>query len=415
MEKILIILDGASDLPNKHIKNQTPFEAARTPNLDFLAKNGQLGLMYPLKKKIIPSSANSLISLFGNDPKRCERGIYETIGAGIKLRKGDLALRTNFATIDNLKSKHLIDRRAGRTLTTKESHQLAKSLNEEIIVNCKFEFKSTVQHRGVLVLRGDHSDKISPINSGWAGGIKANQFRFAGPLDKDPKSKISSELINDFIVQAYHILKNHPVNLIRKKKGLFPANIILTRGAGNSLPKVKQYPNWMSINSMPLEVGIAKLSGMKNFPYKIPPLKSIDIYSYLYKLLNLKIKHAIKTLKKNHKDFSGCYIQIKETDLPGHDNKPYEKTKMIEIVDKKLFSFIKKMSIKNNWQVIVTCDHSTPCELKGHSAHPVPVLSYNPNNEIKDSAHRFTETEARIGSLKTFYGKDFMNKVKLNN
>ena len=165
---------------------------------------------------------------------------------------------------------------------------------------------------------------------------------------------------------------------------------------------------------MPLEVGIAKLSKMKNFPCNIPEQSSIDIYDHLYKLLNKKIKHSIKTLKRNHKDFIGCYIQIKETDIPGHDNKPLEKKKMIELIDKKFFSFIKKAAIKHEWKVIVTCDHSTPCELKGHSNHPVPVLVYNPKESINDHAHRFNEIEARIGSLKTFLGKDFVEKVGLN-
>ena len=263
MKKILIILDGAADLPNKILKDKTPFEAANTPHLDFLAKNGQLGLMYPLNKKTIPSSANSLVALFGNDPKKCQRGVYEAIGAGFNLKRGDLALRTNFATIDNLKSKKLIDRRAGRTLTTKESNQLAESLNKEISLPCKFEFKSTIQHRGVLVLKGGHSDNISSVNSGWAGNDKANQFKFSEPLDNDPDSKYSSNLINKFIHQSYQILNNHPINKIRIKKGLFPANIILTRGAGSELPKIKPYKSWMSINSMPLEVGIAKLSKIK--------------------------------------------------------------------------------------------------------------------------------------------------------
>ena len=413
MKTILIILDGAADLPNTHLKNQTPLEAAKTPNLDFLAKNGQLGIMYPLGKKKIPSSANSLITLLGNNPEKCERGVYESIGAGLTIRKGDLALRTNFATIDNLKSKQLIDRRAGRTLTTKEAHELAKTLNEEIILQSKFEFKSTVQHRGALVLKGNHSDKISPVNSGWANSSKANQFRFAEPLDKNPLSKKTAHLINDFIIQSYQILNNHPINQERIRKGLFPANILLTRGAGNSLPKIKQYRNWMSINSMPLEVGIAKLSGMKNFPYKIPAQKSIDIYTYLEQLLKTKIKHTIKTIKKRHTKFKGCYVQLKETDLPGHDNKPLEKKKMIEMIDKKFFNQIRKLAIKHNWKVIVTCDHSTPCELKGHSAHPVPVLVYNQQQE-PDHAHRFNEIEARLGSLKSFNGKDFVGKVELD-
>lgn len=412
MKTLLIILDGAADLPDKHLHELTPFEAAKTPNLDFLARNGNMGLMYPLSKKIIPSSANALVSILGNDPKKCERGIYESVGAGLKIIKGNLALRTNFATIENLKTKKLIDRRAGRTLTTKEANELAKALNENIQLPCKFEFKATVQHRGALLLKGKHSDRISSVNSGWAGTKQANEFKFSEPLDNQKLSKETAKIVNDFIIQSYQILNKHQINEKRKKKGLFPANIILTRGPGNSLPKVKQYKNWMSINSMPLEIGIAKISGMENFPSSLPPLRKIDIYRYLYKILKKKINHSIRTLKRNHKKFSGCYIQIKETDIPGHDNKPHDKVKMIELIDKKFFSKIKNLATKNDWKVIVTCDHSTPCQLKGHSAHPVPVLIYDSNN-IPDQTQRFNEIEARMGSLKTFYGKDFAKKTGL--
>lgn len=415
IKKILIILDGAADLPNKILKDKTPFESAYTPNLDYLAKNGRLGLMYPLDKKIIPNSANSLIAILGNDPKKCKRGVYEAIGAGLKLKNGNLALRTNFATIENLESKKLLDRRAGRTLTTKEAKELSDAINKKIKLPCKFEFKPTIEHRGVLVLRGKHSDKISSNDSGWIGEDKLTKFEFSKPLDKNPYSKRSSSIINSFIYQSYKILKNHPVNQIRKRKGLFTANIILTRGAGAEIPKIKEYSKWMSINSMPLEIGIAKLSKMKNFSFKIPEIKSMDIYSYLYKLLDKKIKYSVKILKENHKNFNGCYIQIKETDIPGHDNKPLDKKKIIEIIDEKFFSFIKEFSIKNKYEVIVTCDHSTPCEMKGHSNHPVPILIFNPEKiEKRDYTHRFNEIEARMGSLNTLYGKDFVKITGLN-
>ena len=163
---------------------------------------------------------------------------------------------------------------------------------------------------------------------------------------------------------------------------------------------------------MPLEIGISKLSKMKIFSSKIPELKSIDVYKHLYNSLNKKIKFSIKTLKRNHKDFLGCYIHFKETDIPGHDNKPYEKKNMLEIIDEKFFRFLKKIAIKNNWKVVVTCDHSTPCKLKAHSSHPVPVLVYD--GKEKDDTNRFNETEARMGSLGKFYGKDFMDKTGLN-
>ncbi len=414
IKKILVILDGAADLPNKKLDDKTPLESAHTPNLDFLARNGRMGLMYPLAKKVVPSSANSMIAIFGNDPEKCQRGVYEAIGAGIKLKKGDLSLRTNFATIDNLESKKILDRRAGRTLTTKETKEFEEALNKKVKLPYKFEFKSTIEHRGVLVIRGHHSDNISSVNSGWAGKHKESEFKFSVPLDKNLESEKSAKLVNSFIHQSYKILKEHPLNKQRIKKGFYPANIILTRGAGAKIPKIKSYREWMSINSMPLEIGISKASKMQNFSFKIPEIKSFDIYDYIYKLLDKKIKYSIKILEKNHKKFQGCYIHMKETDIPGHDNKPLDKKMMIEILDEKFFNFIKEFSIKNKWEVIITCDHSTPCEMKGHSNHPVPVLVFDPNKLNNDDSHRFNEIEARMGSLKTFYGKDFVKITGLD-
>ncbi len=413
MKKILVILDGAADLPLDLFGEKTPLEVAETPNLDFFAKNGKLGYMYPINEHTIPGSDNALISIFGNNPKLCRRGVYEAIGAGFELKRGDLALRTNFGTIENLKTKIVIDRRAGRTLTTKEAQILADSINQKVKLPCKFEFKSTIQHRGVLVFRGGFSDNISNIDTEWTNpGKKVASFEFSKPNEDDELSKHTANILNEFVTQSFKILNLHPINLKRKERGFFPANMIFTRGSGIEIPKIKPYKSWMSINSMPLEVGIAKLSKMKNFSHKIPELKTIDIYKHLYKTLNQKIKFSIKTLKKNHEDFLGCYIHFKETDIPGHDNKPYEKKNIIETIDKKFFGPLKKLALKNNWKVVVTCDHSTPCKLKAHSSHPVPVLVYD--GKEKDKAHRFNEVESRIGSLKKFYGKDFMDITELN-
>ena len=348
LKKILIILDGASDLPCALLNGKTPLESAYMPNLDFFVNNGKMGLMYPIDKDTVPGSDNALVSIFGNDPGLCKRGVYEAIGSGIELKKGNLALRINFGTIENLKSRKVIDRRAGRTLTTKEVSLLTRSLNEKIKLPCKFEFRNTVQHRGVLVLRGNFSDAVSNTDPEWSKKDKTYEFDFSESLDESEDSKKTAEIINEIISQAFTILNNHSVNYERIKKGLLPANMIFLRGAGNSIPKIKQYKNWMSINSMPLEIGISRLSGMKIFQLNYPELKSIDSYRNLYEGLYNTIDSSKKILKKEYKNFSGGYIQIKETDIPGHDNKPLEKKKMLEVIDKEFFSFLKKFTIANN-------------------------------------------------------------------
>ena len=412
MKKILVILDGASDLGVDVFGGRTPLEEAETPNLDWFAKNGRLGYMYPISESIIPESDSSILNLFGNDYKLYGRGVFEAVGLGFKLNKGDLAFRTNFGTIENMKTRKVIDRRAGRTLSSEESKLLVDSLNKNIKLPCRFEFKAGVQHRGALVFRGGFCDDISNIDTEWSKTGNKNMFEFSKALNDNESCEYSASLVNRFADQSFKILVNHQVNLKRNEKGLFPANMVFLRGACSDIPNLKKYRTWMSINSMPLEIGIAKFSEMENFSFKYPELKGIDVYENLYDGLNQHIKFAIKTIRKRHRDFRGCYIQFKETDVPGHDNKPHEKKKMIEVIDKDFFGFLREFIDGRDIRVVVTCDHSTPCKLKSHSADPVPVLVYDRKN--KDRMTHFNERMAIAGSLGGFYGKDFMKKSGLD-
>ncbi len=89
-----------------------------------------------------------------------------------------------------------------------------------------------------------------------------------------------------------------------------------------------------------------------------------------------------------------------------------KKKNMLEIIDKKFFSFLKDFVKDKDIKVVVTCDHSTPCRLKMHSPHPVPVLVYN--SKDKDRSAHFTEAEAKKGSLGKMFGKDFIVRTGLN-
>ena len=113
MKGIFIILDGLGDLPLRQLGDKTPLEDANMPNLDFLAARGQLGFMYSVRPGFVPESDEAIVSIFGNDLISSSRGQLEAGGAGLKLVRGDLALRTNFATIDSLERGNVVDRRAG--------------------------------------------------------------------------------------------------------------------------------------------------------------------------------------------------------------------------------------------------------------------------------------------------------------
>ena len=147
-------MDGVADEECEVLKGKTPLEYAKTPNLDYFAERGRLEYCYSVKEGFVPESNEGVLSLFGYDAFSVGRGALEALGIGIKLRNGDLAFRCNFATLDDLDNRKIIDRRVGRILTTKEARRLAKAINKGVKLSFPFEFYSSIQHRGVLVIRG---------------------------------------------------------------------------------------------------------------------------------------------------------------------------------------------------------------------------------------------------------------------
>jgi len=413
MKGILVIIDGLGDLPHHLLKGETPLEAARTLNMDFLATRGELGYMYSVKPGFVPESDEAIVSIFNNSLISSSRGQLEARGTDIKLTRGDLALRANFATIDSLEKGNISDRRAGRTLSTKEAEALGKAINK-IKLPIQFEFKPTIQHRGVLVFKGGFSDNISGNDSFYSSGKNIVVHKVAGckALDDDENSVYTANIVNEFLEKVYEVLKEHPVNVERKRRGLMPANYLLVRGAGIEPPKLKKYKKWVSANYMPLEIGFSKVCEMKNFAFEYPKLSGIDAYENLWKGLRKACKNAINVIKKNSKKFDYAYIHLKETDLPGHDNKPVEKKLMLEYIDMTLFRFLRKFCPPKKINVVVTGDHSTPCKLKSHSADPIPLLFYN-CSEIPKEKH-FSEKECRKGTLGRILGNDLLKKIGFN-
>jgi 2,3-bisphosphoglycerate-independent phosphoglycerate mutase len=358
MKGIFVILDGMGDLPCKQLNGETPLEAANIPNLNFLATRGEMGYMYPVKPGFIPESDEAIVSIFGNDLISSTRGQLEARGTDIKLTRGDLALRINFATIDSFEKGNIIDRRAGRTLTTSEAAILSKALNK-IKLPCKFIFEPTIQHRGVLVFRGGFSDNVLGNDLTYIQGKSQaiNKIIFCKPLDDDENSQYTANIVNEFIEKAYEVLDKHPVNEERRKRGLLPANFLLVRGAGIEIPKLKLYKKWLSVAYMPLEIGFSKQSGMEVFSFDYPKLKKLDAYANLYESLAKACKFSIKVLKKNYKKVDYAYIHLKETDTSGHDNKPVEKKLMLEYIDKTLFNFLRKFAPPNKIKVVQIIRH----------------------------------------------------------
>ena len=419
MKLIFVAIDGMGDLPIKSLGNKTPLEVAETPNLDALAKTGKTGLMYSVKKGVAPESDVAVISLLGYDPFKYStgRGVIEAVGAGLKMKDGDLALRCNFATLGE--GKNILDRRVARSLTTEEATELSKAVNKGIKLEsypATFEFRNTLGHRAVLLIKSKgkslssditNSDPAYTIVNGL-GVAKAEVemvLQTCEPTNKTEAAKISADLVNEFITKSHNLWENHPINIKRAAEGKLKANVVLTRDAGHLLPKFfnineHYHVNFACLADMHAERGIAELAGMDSS--LLPPPSG-----NLQKDCEVRVKALLDALPK-HDCF---YIHLKGPDEPGHDGNCTLKTQIISAIDKYFFGpLLKMISLKDNL-ICVTTDHATPCALKVHSDTPVPVLISG--DHLRDGkATKFCEKECAKGSLGTIErGCELMPKL----
>ena len=400
---VMVVLDGAGDKPGPE---ETPLEKAKTPNLDFLTEKGSLGTLYTVGKGIAPESDAGVFSLLGYNPLRTHlsRGVVEALGAGARFQRGDLALRAGFATVEHGK---LVDRRAGRNLSTEEALELGASLNQDVHLKdrTEFVFKPTVGHRAVVVFHSGNrrlSGEISNFDPAYVRkGIISIAVSGKGPyeipkcvsLDGSAEAVRTAALVNEFGFKTLQVLDHHPVNERRRERGWLPANFVLMRDAGTEVPLVPLFEErWrlesLMIADLPAELGIGKLLGMT--VEELPPGSQVEDYR----------KRAELVLEKMER-FGFVYVHLKGPDEPGHDGLFLEKTRRIEDIDRGFFSMLVKNRAWETSVLCVTCDHSTPWREKGHSDYPVPVLFTGPTLS-KDGSQRFTETQAQNGSLGMF-------------
>jgi len=373
---ILLVIDGMGDEPIPELNKKTPLESAKTPNLDFLAKNGICGKIRPFKFpwQKFPDSDTAHLALFGYDPKKyyLGRGIYEAYGIGLKLKEKEVALRVNFATVDeNLK---IIDRRAGRI---KNKTPLINSLKHISIKKVKFLLYPSKAHRGVLILKGEN---LSPEISDNDPRIVGKKVKKILPKNSSRSASFTATILNEYLNLTHQILKNHPFNKKRQSKNLLPANYLLVRGAGQ-FKKTPSFQQMWKLKSGCLSgggvyEGIARFLGMEII------------------LRSENLKEKFKKLKKALKKYDFIFCHIKKTDVLSHDGKFLAKKNYLEKIDKNLKPLLRLKNIL----ICVTADHATCCKKKKHCNINVPFLIYGNG---KDNVLKFSEKECEKGKLKT--------------
>lgn len=370
---VLLVLDGLGGLPLKP-GGPTELEAARTPHLDRLAAEGTLGQTIPIRHGITPGSGPAHLGLFGYDPLEyvVGRGVLEGVGVGIVVKKGEVAARGNFCTVDA--EGRITDRRAGR-IASSEAIPLVARLAQVEVPNVEVEVRHVQEYRFAVVMRGQglepHLADTDPQRTGVTPlPVRATQ----------PGAEATADLFNRWIAEARKVIADHP-----------KANAVTLRGFSTD-PELPRFPEVFGVRSAcvavyPMYKGVAELVGMS-----------------VLKVEGDQPEDEIATLAKAWNDYDFFFVHIKKTDSRGEDGDFAAKSAVIEAVD----AALPKLLDLGPSVLAVTGDHSTPAKLKTHSWHPVPFLLWAPATVRTDDQTQFGESACARGGLGTFLATDAM-------
>jgi 2,3-bisphosphoglycerate-independent phosphoglycerate mutase len=400
-KSVVLIVDGLGDLPVPALDGRTPLEAAETPVLDWLAAHGLFGLVDPVERGEVPNTHSGAGILLGVPPgqtRKIRRGPVEAAGAGRVLREGEIALRVNFATLEESDDGlRIIDRRAGRV--TGDTGVLADSLRElDLGDGVTAMLRATDQHRGVLVMSGPGLDEaVTDTDPGDSGG--SDRVQTCRPV-RDGAER-TAEKINELVAVAYRRLSRHPLNAERIGRGKLPANGIITRGAGAAF-SIGNILRERGIGTAVVAgcntvIGMARLLGFET-------LTDERFTADSHTDLDAKMEAVARALDR--RDL--VYLHVKAPDLYSHDRQPAAKRDFLEKLDRAMARLTKTGAI-----IALAADHTTDSNTGAHTANPVPVLLHDPALADVRSGEplSFGETACRDGNMPRQRGHQFLIRI----
>lgn len=388
---LIVVMDGLGDRAIKQLHWKTPLQAAIRPNLNWFAEHGSSGIVDIIGPGIRPGSDTSHLSILGYDPYKVYtgRGPIEAAGIGLVGKKGDVAFRCNFATVDE--NMVVTDRRAGR-IKEPDTTELVKPLNGMTIDGVKLVVKEATEHRVVLLLSGSGlSAKVSDADP--HGYTKVHVVQ---PLD--PEAKKTAKIVNAFVKKSHSILNDHPVNRRRLAEGQQAANILLPRGAG-MFPEIETFEDKWDMTGACV-AGVSLIKGIG----RICGLDIIDVPGATGGLdtnMMAKAKAALQQLES----YDFVLMNIKAADIASHDGDASKKVEVIERLDD-MAGFL-RANLPSDAVVALVADHCTPIEMQDHSGDPVPLTIYC-EGMVRDTGTTFDEAAASLGGLGRIRGKDIL-------
>ena len=394
MKYVVVLGDGMADEPIEELGGKTPLEAAKTPVMDELAKMSEIGLVRSIPEGMSPGSDTANLSVLGYNPRKyyTGRSPLEALSIGVDMKDTDVVYRCNIVTLTEedcpYEQQKIVDHSSGE-ISTEDAKILMDAVCKEL-ENDTYKFYVGTSYRHCMV---------------WENGQVLELVRPHDVLTQ----VIGQHLPEDPILRrmqerSYEILKNHPLNLERKAKGLNPANSFWFWGAGTkpiltSFEKI-YHKKGVMISAVDLLKGIAAGAEMD--------CRIVEgANGGLHTNYEGKARAAVKALTEEGYDFA--YIHVEAPDEMGHQGSVERKIQSIEYLDHRLIRLVKEGldAAGEDYRMLILPDHPTPVKVRTHVAEPVPYLLYDSTAPRSHNWH-YNEKEALESGIKVEHGWDMM-------
>ena len=389
MKYVIVLGDGMADEPIESLGGKTPLAYAKTPSMDELSKKGEIGLVHTIPDGMKPGSDTANLSVLGYDPEiyYSGRSPLEALSIGVPMKDSDVALRCNIVTISDddvpFEEKSIIDHSSSE-ISTEDCAVLLNEVKKEL-ENDEYKFYVGTSYRHCLIWdKGEVVDLVQPHD------VLGQKI---GPnLPENP-------VFRSMMKKSYEILKDHPINRERKKKGLNPANCCWFWGAGTK-PMVADFKektgkSGIMISAVDLLKGIAVGSNMA--------VAKVDgANGGLNTNYTGKKDAAVKALTEDGYDFA--YIHVEAPDEMGHQGSVEKQVKAIENIDEFVIGpLVEALKEKGeDFRMLILPDHPTPIRVRTHTADAVPYLLYD---SAKEESHTWDYNEAEAKESGNYVAK----------
>ena len=398
MKYMIILGDGMADRPIKSRENKTPLQLANIPNIDKLCSMGRTGQLITVPSDMPPGSEVANLAVLGYDVYNVYqgRGVLEGASMGVTIEEGDLAMRCNLLCLEDDKIKN---HSAGH-ISTSESHRLIDALNEELS-NDRIRFYKGISFRHLLVIKGGNNDlKFTPPHD-----VPGTPWRDVLIKPTSYYGVETAKILNELIIKSQDVLRNHPVNLKRRKEGKDPANSAWFWSSGYK-PAMKTLQEKYNIKGAAISaVDIIKGLGIYAGMDVIEVEGATGLIDTNYEG---KAEAAIKALK----DHDFVYLHVEATDEAGHEGNIDKKIKALEYLDSRLVKYImeKAADMEEDVSIGLIPDHATPCEIRTHTHDAVPFVIYNPTLKA-DEVTEYNEFSVKKGYYEVLKGDEFIKTL----